>query len=140
VGLWYAVGRDLGDDRIKSFRVSRMRGRPAERNADQGPQYTIPEDFNLSEHIRPPWLIGDDETVVEVAFEPQVAHLARSMLQGASMSDMPDGRAVFTVTVLNVDGLVRWLMTFGDTAEVLAPASARTYAQEMRAAMEANRG
>jgi predicted DNA-binding transcriptional regulator YafY len=24
VGLWYAVGRDLGDDRIKSFRVSRM--------------------------------------------------------------------------------------------------------------------
>jgi hypothetical protein len=78
--------------------------------------------------------------MVEVAFEPEVTHLARSMLQGASVSEIPDGRAVFTVTVLNVDGLVRWLMTFGNTAEVLAPAPARTYAQEMRAAMEANRG
>jgi proteasome accessory factor B len=140
VGLWYAVGRDLADGRIKSFRVSRMHGRPAEQKADQGPQYQVPADFDLADHIRPPWRIGDTETVVTVAFGPQVVHLARAMLCGAPARTLPDGRTEFIVPVLNVDGLVRWLMTFGDSADVLAPESARAYANDMAARMEAQRG
>ncbi len=140
VGLWYAVGRDLADSRIKSFRISRMHGRPAEKSAEKGPQYEVPADFDLADYIRPPWLIGDVETLVTIAFAPSVVHLARANLSGAVARELGDGRTEFSVSVRNVDGLVRWLMTFGDAAQVLGPESARDYAVDMRAQMEANRG
>jgi len=140
MGLWYAVGRDLGDGRVKSFRVSRMVGRPAEIAAEQGPRYQIPADFDVADHIVPPWMIGTDGSEVEVAFAPNVAHLAYAMLPGVVPEEVGDGRVRFRVWVRNVDGLVRWLMTFGDAVEVLGPDAARAYAADMRTAMEANRG
>lgn len=140
VGLWYAVGRDLGDDRVKSFRISRMSGRLTERAADQGPKYEIPADFDVSQYIVPPWMIGvDEEEEIEVAFASNVAHLATAMLGDVSRENLVDGRMLFRVRVRNVDGLVRWLMTFGDAAEVLTPNFARVCAAEMKAQMEANR-
>src|SRR6187401_289827 len=66
-GQWYVVGLDLDDDKMKTFRVSRIRGdiRLATRRERD---FRLPERFDADEYrLGPPWQIG--ETVGEARIE-----------------------------------------------------------------------
>ena len=66
-GQWYVVGLDLDDDKMKTFRVSRVRGdiRLATRRERD---FRLPERFDADEYrLGPPWQIG--ETVGEARIE-----------------------------------------------------------------------
>ena len=57
-GQWYVVGLDLDDDRMKTFRVSRIRGdiRLATRRERD---FRLPEGFDAAEYrLGPPWQVG----------------------------------------------------------------------------------
>src|SRR2546423_14179503 len=57
-GQWYVVGLDLDDDKVKTFRVSRIRGdiRLATRRERD---FRLPEDFDADSYRLPPgWQIG----------------------------------------------------------------------------------
>jgi proteasome accessory factor C len=58
-GQWYVVGLDLDDERVKTFRVSRIRGdiRLATRRERD---FRMPEGFDADEYRQgPPWQVGD---------------------------------------------------------------------------------
>jgi proteasome accessory factor C len=58
-GQWYVVGLDLDDDKVKTFRVSRIRGdiRLATRRERD---FRLPEEFDADEfRLGPPWQVGD---------------------------------------------------------------------------------
>ncbi len=66
-GQWYVVGLDLDDDKVKTFRVSRIRGdiRLATRRERD---FRLPEGFDADEfRLGPPWQIG--KTVGEARIE-----------------------------------------------------------------------
>ena len=68
-GQWYVVGLDLDDERIKTFRVSRMRGeiRLATRRERD---FRLPPDFDADAYRLPPnWQVGEiqGEASIEVA-------------------------------------------------------------------------
>ena len=66
-GQWYVVGLDLDDDKMKTFRVSRIRGdiRLATRRERD---FRLPERFDADEYrLGPPWQVG--ETVGEARIE-----------------------------------------------------------------------
>ena len=68
-GQWYVVGLDLDDERVKTFRVSRIRGdiRLATRRERD---FRLPEDFDAEEYRQgPPWQVGETkgEARIEVA-------------------------------------------------------------------------
>jgi predicted DNA-binding transcriptional regulator YafY len=57
-GQWYVVGHDLDDDKVKTFRVSRIRGdiRLATRRERD---FRMPEGFDADEYrLGPPWQVG----------------------------------------------------------------------------------
>src|SRR6266516_3745757 len=57
-GQWYVVGLDLDDDRMKTFRVSRIRGdiRLATRRERD---FRLPEGFDAAKYrLGPPWQVG----------------------------------------------------------------------------------
>src|SRR2546423_14700030 len=57
-GQWYVVGLDLDDDKVKTFRVSRIRGdiRLATRRERD---FRMPEGFDADEYrLGPPWQVG----------------------------------------------------------------------------------
>ena len=57
-GQWYVVGLDLDDDKMKTFRVSRIRGdiRLATRRERD---FRLPEGFDADEYrLGPPWQVG----------------------------------------------------------------------------------
>jgi proteasome accessory factor BC len=58
-GQWYVVGLDLDDERVKTFRVSRIRGdiRLATRRERD---FRLPEGFDADEYRQgPPWQVGE---------------------------------------------------------------------------------
>jgi len=58
-GQWYVVGLDLDDEKVKTFRVSRIRGdiRLASRRERD---FRLPEGFDADEYrLGPPWQVGE---------------------------------------------------------------------------------
>jgi proteasome accessory factor C len=58
-GQWYVVGLDLDDEKVKTFRVSRIRGdiRLATRRERD---FRLPEDFDADKYRQgPPWQVGE---------------------------------------------------------------------------------
>jgi proteasome accessory factor BC len=58
-GQWYVVGLDLDDEKVKTFRVSRIRGdiRLATRRERD---FRLPEDFEADKYRQgPPWQVGE---------------------------------------------------------------------------------
>lgn len=131
VGLWYAIGRDIGDGTVKAFRLSRIGRDLQECTKHAGPNYTVPEGFDLSEYVRQPWFIGDDREVVKLAFASDIAHIAHAHLQHVPLKRRDDGWYVGEFEVTNSNNLLRWVLTFGPHAEVLAPPHVRHRARRM---------
>ncbi|HEX6702544.1 MAG TPA: WYL domain-containing protein [Gaiellaceae bacterium] len=70
---WYVVARDLGDDRIKTFKVSRIRGdiRFATRRERD---FRVPAEFDVEEHRLPPdWQIGGVRATARIRVAPETA-------------------------------------------------------------------
>ena len=121
-GHWYLVGRDVDQDAIRSFKVSRIAGEI--RSLDGS--YSIPGDFDAGAHLTgDPWEIGDDAQDVTVRFDPALAWWAEQNLAGLPSSAGPDGGRVVTMKVANLDALMSWIVGFGANVEIVAPPEAR---------------
>jgi proteasome accessory factor C len=65
-GQWYVVGLDLDDEKVKTFRVSRIRGdiRLATRRERD---FRLPEGFDAEEYRQgPPWQVGETKGEAEI--------------------------------------------------------------------------
>lgn len=122
-GHWYLVGRDIDQDAVRSFKVSRITGDIASTDGS----YSIPDDFDAAGHLAgEPWEIGDDSQDVTVRFDPVVAWWAEQNLAELPASVAPDGGRVVTMRVANLDALMSWLVGFGPDVEIVEPADARS--------------
>lgn len=140
MGLWYLVGRDTDSGDIRTFRLSRIAGHIAEVTPNAGPRYRIPDDFRISEHIVPPWQIGRWPQTVTLEFSPRVVHVAAAFLGDAPMVLVDDGWHRCELEVRSVSNLVRWMLTFGQLAEVIAPDAARAEYESVREEMVVRHG
>ncbi|HET7483699.1 MAG TPA: WYL domain-containing protein [Actinomycetota bacterium] len=118
-GHWYIVGRDAERDALRSFKVSRIRGRPTTLEGT----YEIPEGFDPAERFAgEAWAIGDsDATAVTVRFDPSVRWWAEQNLDRDRTRDGPTGALDVDVDVVNEDAFISWLLGFGADVEVVAP-------------------
>ena len=121
-GNWYLVGRDVSRDAVRSFKVSRIAGDVAR----YGEIYEVPEGFDATEHLRgEPWEIGDETTEVTVHFDPSVAWWAEQNLGDLPSATTPDGGRTVTMKVAKLDAFISWVISFGESVEIVAPAEAR---------------
>ena len=136
-GHWYLVGHDALRDDIRVFRVERME--PPEANARQPktPDYEIPEDFRLRDHLRrEAWELGDangDALRALVLFRFPVSLWAARNERGALIEERPDGSAVRAFDVSQVGPFLRWILSLEGDAVVLQPPELRAALRETAA-------
>ncbi len=121
-GHWYLVGSENGEQR--TFRVDRMTGL---RVADPADAFARPKRFDLRKALQVAAGEGlpSGETA-EVIFDEDVAFWAERQLPAGSQSEPhPSGGVRSLVPVRNRDSFLGWLLGFGASAELIAPADLR---------------
>ncbi len=139
---WYLVGRDrtAPDTALRTFRVDRFEDEPV---LGEPAAFELPDGFDLRAAVRfLPWRVGakpaelrGEETddgepeAVEVTMTVD-ARLARSVVATVGAGSVeawePSGAARLRITVPETDAFVDWVVSLGDTAEVLTPPDLRT--------------
>ncbi|REK24608.1 MAG: WYL domain-containing protein [Actinobacteria bacterium] len=116
-GHWYLVGVTTEGERV--YRIDRISA------IDKGEPggFERPAGFNPSTFLQSqPWEAGGDEEVkATVRFDPEVAWWASRTL-GVEHSE---GHLEVTIPVSNRDAFVGWVLSFGPSAEILAPEELR---------------
>lgn len=125
-GHWYLVARDVDAGALRRFRLSRLSEARLVRPGTAGPEYAIPDGFDLRAHARThhAWELGDDEVVpVTVVFRDPDGAVAAS-LPGGEVLAAPAGVLRRRFGVRRVDPFLRWVLSFAGAARVEAPAGA----------------
>ena len=116
-GVWYVVGRDLGRDAIRTFRVSRIRSdiRFATRRERD---FRLPPDFDVDAHRVPrPWQIGETAGRGRVAVQGDTAWWVHRTLSDAGKLD----EGVFETSYSRVAPLAGWVLRQNGRAVPLEP-------------------
>lgn len=117
-GHWYLVGTRGDEERV--YRVDRIKGV----EVGEPGTFTRPKGFSVRSVLQSqPWESGQDEVVeATVRFAPEVAWWASRTL-GLSHEEGP---LETTIPLSNRDAFIGWVLSFGPSAEVLAPKDLRS--------------
>lgn len=119
-GDWYVVGFCHLRGAVRTFSLARM---TAVRKMEE--RFKTPTDFDFGKlsgsHFGVHW--GEEEVAVRILFDRKVADYIRERCWHPSQSieDRADGSALLTLTVNHLLELKRWILSWGDRAQVLAP-------------------
>ncbi len=119
-GHWYLAGGTKKGQRV--YRVDRMVGVEV---AEASGAFTSPRGFRIRDLMNSqPWETGPDALIrARVRFDESVGWWAARTL-GATPA--PSGDLEVEIPVSNWDAFVGWILSFGDSAEVLEPADLRS--------------
>jgi proteasome accessory factor BC len=120
-GQWYVVGHDLDDDKVKTFRVSRIRGdiRLATRRERD---FRMPEGFDADEYrLGPPWQVGKTAGEARIEVGGDTAWWVDRLY--GRYGRIEDG--VFVTDYSNLGRLSAWILRQDGRAVPLAPPELR---------------
>lgn len=138
-GNWYLIGHDAMRADLRVFRVARMDDIDVNQAAPNTADYDIPGDFRLRDYVgRPAWELGnsDEETLAaQVLFQfPQSVWADRNEY-GELLETRPDGSAIRSFDVQQVNPFLRWVLSLEGDAEIVSPAELRTQLRELASAV-----
>jgi proteasome accessory factor C len=120
-GQWYVVGLDLDDEKVKTFRVSRVRGdiRLATRRERD---FRLPEDFDADKYRQgPPWQVGETKGEARIQVGGDTAWWV-DRLYGGFGKIVDD---VFVTDYSDLGQLSSWILRQDGRAVPLAPPELR---------------
>jgi proteasome accessory factor B len=126
-GSWRLIGWDHLREGVRTFVLTRIEGTIAPLKRPGTPDYEIPPDFSLRDHLnRQPWELDLHEPV---AVKLRIAkHRIPELISQLSSARAIDDRT-FEIRVTNTRGLISWVLSQKTDVEVLGPAEIR---QELR--------
>jgi proteasome accessory factor C len=120
-GAWYAVGKDLDRDDMRTFRVSRIRSdiRFATRRERD---FRIPAEFSIDEHRgRAKWQVGETQGEARIEVSGDAAWwIQRSFGHAGHMED-----GVFVTEYSDAKRLAAWVLRLDGRAKPVEPDSLR---------------
>jgi predicted DNA-binding transcriptional regulator YafY len=132
----YVVARDRELGEMRTFKLERIT-----RAEQTTHSYAIPADFDINRHLARAWGIYNSGEPVEVRlrFHPPAAARVRETIWHPSqqLTDAGKGTLEMTVTVAGTVEITPWILGWGDSVEVLAPAGLRQRIGESGARMAA---
>ena len=120
-GQWYVVGLDLDDEKVKTFRVSRIRGdiRLATRRERD---FRLPEDFDADGYRQgPPWQVGESKGEARIQVGGDTAWWVDRVYGG--FGKIEDD--VFVTDYSDLGQLSSWILRQDGRAVPLAPPELR---------------
>jgi proteasome accessory factor B len=122
---WYLVGHDALRDAVRLFRVGRMEDVRPNTAAQKTPDYSVPADFRLRDHLgREAWELGGDgqpPVVAHVRFPFPASLRAERNGEGELVEERPDGSAVRRFELQHPEPFLRWILSQEGDAELLGP-------------------
>lgn len=119
----YLIGYSRTHRQIRTFKVERIVG------ADMLPEaFDVPEDVDLDSLLESAWgIVWGEGQAVELRFTPKVAWRVKESRWHPTqqIEDLADGGCLLTVTVGSLMEIGRWVRSWGDEVEVLAPRELR---------------
>lgn len=119
----YLLGYAHNRGGMRLFALERIRG------LDVGRQrFELPEDYEPEQYFSHAFgLVNDAPLQVRVRFSPAVAHAVRDRIwrPGQCVEEDREGGVVLSFQASGERELVSWVLSYGDQAEVLEPASLR---------------
>jgi len=124
----YVIGYSRTHAAMRTFKVERIVS--AEKLAEA---FTIPPEFDIEQLLSSAWgIIWGEGTPVQLRFAQDVAWRVRETTWHPSqqLEELADGHVLLTMTVGSTMELGRWVRSWGDKVEVLAPAALREELRE----------
>lgn len=126
-GTWYCIARSCERDAMRVFRLDRMRS--AELVTDDAGAFKVPASFSVQHYLgRAPWELSD-KAPVTVRVRIGFPHARWVMAEGlGTVVEAVDssGGALLEFGVRTPDAFLRWLLPFGDQAEIIEPVALAT--------------
>lgn len=122
-GAWYVLGYCHLRCEIRTFRVDRIRDLHV-----LPEEFERPRSFSLNAYLGAAWgIMKGDRCKIKVLFYPPASRLIVEGVWHPSqqVTVQPDHTVVFEAVVDGLEEVERWILTFGDGAEVLEPAELR---------------
>lgn len=121
-GHWYLVGADV--DVVKVFRMDKAAGMAVDEQPDA---FTRPEGFRAADFIpATPWEAGAEDLTAQVRFDATMAWWAKRQIGNRGrLSEQADGSLDAEIPVANPEAFIGWLLSFDDSAELVAPQELR---------------
>ncbi|MBN2797636.1 MAG: WYL domain-containing protein [Deltaproteobacteria bacterium] len=109
------------EDRLRTFSVDRLEDATCSRE-----HFTYPREYSVDSYLGDTfgiWTGSEPAARVRVRFEASRAYLVRARIwhPGQTLEELPGGDVVLSFHATGVE-LVRWVLEWGDKAEVLEPA------------------
>jgi len=118
---WYVIGQDVEDGRVKTYRVSRIRG-DIRFHTRRERDFRVPADFDVDEfRDRPPWQIGDAAGEARIEVAPETAWWVERAY--GHRGRLEDG--VFVTPYSNLALLASWILRQDGRAVPLEPEKLR---------------
>jgi predicted DNA-binding transcriptional regulator YafY len=121
---WYLFGFDLDRRQLRTFALPRIQKPRA-----TGKRFRRPARFSIHKLLDSSFGVfeGRGATTVRVRFEPFAAQLVRERIwhQSQSVKELPDGRLELQLHLSSLNEVERWILGWGDQAEVLKPPELR---------------
>jgi predicted DNA-binding transcriptional regulator YafY len=130
---WYLAGRDVGQDALRNFRLSRVSRVEVNTKKSQTHDYELPSDFSLREHAkaREPWEIGDGDATPAIVEFIATTGATRAALALGRPVEGSSSRRQFDVRRL--DSFARWVLSFGGDARPIDPPELRSECERIAA-------
>jgi predicted DNA-binding transcriptional regulator YafY len=123
-GNWYLMARNVENERVATFALSRFR-----QIAATGQTFTRPAEFSAEAYARKAFGIvgGEDSIKVRLLFDPKLAVYIteRQWHPSQEFRTRPDGRVEMRLETTGRKELVRWVLSWMPDVKVLAPKSLR---------------
>ncbi|HWP34991.1 MAG TPA: WYL domain-containing protein [Thermodesulfobacteriota bacterium] len=123
-GAWYLIGFDHRTRSVRTFHLSRVR-----KAALQSKSFERPTDFDIKAYLRESFAMMRGARIEQVAvrFDPdQARYVAERTWHPTERREWSrDGRLTLRFELSGLEGVKRWVLSYGSHAEVLAPASLR---------------
>ncbi|HEY5256786.1 MAG TPA: WYL domain-containing protein [Candidatus Baltobacteraceae bacterium] len=136
-GRVYCVAHDHARKAMRTFAVDSVEAADV-----MAKTFVKPSDFDVEAYAASTisGVLSDGAaTEVTVRFEPRVAKAASAakVVADRTVAQRDDGSVEIAYRVANADELVRWVLGWGEQAEIVAPESARARAREVAAGIAA---
>ena len=122
-GDWYIVGYSHDEDKVKVYRLSRIR------NIDiTNDIYMKPKTFSLNDFLTNSWgVFNGEKQLVKVKFSKNIAELIRKIKWSSTqeIEDLDDGSMILKFYIDELGDIKTWILGFGGEAEVIEPLSLR---------------
>ncbi len=130
-GFWYLIGYCHHREKVRVFRVDRIRCFTLTPE-----RFVSPTDFDFEQYMGAAWQMErGEEFYFKVRFFGEAARFIKetNFHPSQQIIEEPEGALIFTARAGGMRSVLRWVLSFGDEAEVLEPEALRGMVAEVMA-------